>query len=119
MPSRQSRYRNATPFVAANGQAPMFRGLRPRPIGQAAAVLEHTILQDDRPDLLAQHYYVDSRKWWRLLDANPDVVFAADLTHRVDLSQARDLRELEEMKQREFLGATILIPRAVEPGTSR
>ena len=54
--------------------------------------------EGDRLDLLALYFYVDSRKWWRILDANPEIVFGADLT-------------LED-----YIGETILIPRATEPG---
>jgi len=44
--------------------------------------------------LLARHYYNDDRLWWRILDANPDILHAGDLCVA------------------ERLGETILIPRA-------
>lgn len=98
MPINASRYQNAVGFPSTNSQAPEFRGIRARRIGPAEAVLEYLVKADDRLDLLALYFYKDSRKWWRILDANPDIVFAGDLT----LDTA--------------VGDTILIPRAQEPG---
>ena len=100
MAANKSRYREALPFAAANASQTAFRGMRPRHIGNATGVLEYTIKEGDRLDLLAQYFYVDSRKWWRILDANPDILFGADLM----LDDA--------------VGETILIPRAGEPGAS-
>lgn len=119
MSAKGSRYKNAVVFSGTNSQAPIFKGFRPRSIGPATGVLEYIVKEDDRLDLMALYFYVESRKWWRVLDANPEIVFGADLTHRIDLSQSSDLKELEEMKKREFIGETILIPRALEPGDGR
>lgn len=101
MATKGSRYRNARVFAAADDQRPVFPGLRSRPIGPAIGVLEYLVKEDDRLDLLALYFYNDSRKWWRILDANPEIVFGADLTLA------------------ENTGTTILIPRAVEPGARR
>lgn len=100
MAARKSRYENPVGFTAAAGVEPHFRGGRPRRIGSANGVLEYTIQAGDRLDLLALYFYVDSRKWWRILDANPEITFGADLS-------------LED-----WVGETILIPRAVEPGAA-
>lgn len=77
---------------------PLFKGVRPRKIGQATGVLEYVVKDGDRLDLLALYFYNDSHKWWRLLDANPEIIFAADLTLN------------------EYVGETILIPKVTEPG---
>lgn len=92
--AKTSRYQN-TPFFSAPSP---FEGLRARAIGPAEGVIEHTVSQSDRLDALAHYYYVDSRKWWRILDANPDIIFAGDLS-------------LEA-----YVGETIVIPRAAESG---
>lgn len=84
-----SRYENTRRFTGT-----AFTGVRPREIEPAAGVLEHRVLAGQRLDLLALHYYNDDRRWWRILDANPDLLHAGDLT----------LDRLE--------GETILIPRA-------
>ncbi|TKB25862.1 hypothetical protein FCL47_12255 [Desulfopila sp. IMCC35006] len=101
MATKSSRYQNVRPFTGQDDKAPLFKGGRARDIGPAAGVLEYTVKADDRLDLLALYFYVDSRMWWRILDANPEIVFGPDLS-------------LEES-----IGATILIPRATEPGAGR
>lgn len=101
MAKKRSRYQDVKPFLGQAGKAPLFKGGRAREIGQATGVLEYTVKADDRLDLLALYFYVDSRKWWRILDANPEILFGPDLS-------------LDE-----YIGATILIPRATEPGTGR
>jgi|APLak6261664116_1056043.scaffolds.fasta_scaffold86264_2 hypothetical protein len=71
----KSRYQPPSPFQAdATGKA--FPGIRPRDIGPATGVLEHTVQTDNRLDLLARHYYNNDRAWWRIVDANPDILFA-------------------------------------------
>lgn len=71
-----SRYESAQRFE--RGPLPVL--LRSRSIGAATGVLEHTIQVGDRLDLLARRYYNDDRMWWRILDANPDILCAADLS---------------------------------------
>ena len=99
--AKGSRYQNAPLFAGLNGQLPEFRGVRARNIGPATGVLEYIVKENDRLDLLALNFYVDSRKWWRILDANPEIVFGADLTLA------------------EYVGESILIPRVTEPGAGR
>ena len=101
MSVKGSRYQNAIAFSASKGQSLKFRGFRPRKITPATGVLEYTIKEGDRLDLLALYFYNDSRKWWRMLDANPDIIFGNDLTLK------------------ENIGETILIPRAMESGDGR
>lgn len=93
---KNSRYFKARAYQDTGALAP-FAGVRPREIGPAAGVIEHTIGPGDRFELLAQRYYNDTRMWWRILDANPNVLYAADLF------------------KPENQGAVILVPRAVEP----
>ena len=101
MPAKGSRYHNAVAFSASKGQPLIFRGFRPRKITQATGVLEYTIKDGDRLDLLSLYFYNDSSKWWRILDANPDIIFGNDLTLK------------------ENIGETILIPRVIESGDGR
>lgn len=98
MIAKGSRYENSRGFVRVKGQEPVFSGVRPRKIVSAAGVLEYTIKQGDRLDLLSLHFYNNTRRWWRILDANPQLIFAADLM-------------LDES-----IGETILIPRSTESG---
>lgn len=86
----KSRYQKPR-FYSAESE---FSGVKPREIGEAAGVVEHTVKSGDRLDILARNYYNDDRLWWRILDANPDILHADDL-----LVSARE-------------GEIILIPKA-------
>ncbi len=101
MIGKGSRYEGARGFAAESGKKPVFAGIRPRKISSAAGVLEYTVKQGDRLDLLSLHFYNNTRRWWRILDANPQVIFAADLM-------------LDE-----YIGETILIPRSRESGSGK
>ncbi|GAB4191943.1 MAG: hypothetical protein Tsb002_21230 [Wenzhouxiangellaceae bacterium] len=96
MISKQSRYRNLPRFSPAGDERPTFPGLRARRIGTATPVIEHEIAAGDRLDHLAQRYYNDDRMWWRIVDANPQYLFAGNVW-------ADDLA-----------GEVLLIPRAQE-----
>ena len=96
MAGNKSRYQVNVPFYSSDGGEAVFKGYRQRAISAATGIIEYTIKENDRLDLLAHHFYVDSRKWWRILDANPQVICGADLS----LS--------------EYIGETIVIPQASE-----
>jgi hypothetical protein len=82
MIKKGSRYEKAVLFKPGeDGRAP-FRGIRARAIGAARPVLEHHLRVGERPDLLSAHYYNEPQLWWRILDANPDVLYAGDLAGR-------------------------------------
>ena len=101
MIGKGSRYEGAKDFTAENGKEPVFGGIRSRNITLAAGVLEYTVKEGDRLDLLSLHFYNNTRRWWRILDANPQINFGADLM-------------LEH-----YIGETILIPRSREVGGGR
>ncbi len=94
---KDSRYKNNQTFTPAEDGSQEFAGMRPRTIGPATGVVEHRVKAGDRLDLLARHYYNDDRLWWRIVDANPEVLYGGDLV-------------VPEME-----GQAILIPRAREP----
>jgi len=77
--SRRSRYKDSKYFEAEAGQANPFPGIRPREIGPASGILEYNLKAWDRIDLLSFNYYNDADLWWRILDANPEVLCAVDL----------------------------------------
>jgi hypothetical protein len=93
-----SRYESITLFQPGDDGIAAFRGIRARPISAARPVLEHYLRVGERHDLLSAHYYNDPRLWWRILDANPDVLCAADLGERDPADP-------------------LLVPSAREPGT--
>jgi nucleoid-associated protein YgaU len=76
---KKSRYKDAGVFEPLTDGTEVFAGLRPRAIGEAVGVVEHEVRATDRLDRLARHYYNDDRLWWRIVDANPQFVFGADL----------------------------------------
>jgi len=94
--TKNSRYRQSKPFTPGPGGEEAFPGYRPRGIVDTPGVIEHVLQEGDRLDLLARHYYNNDRLWHRIVDANPQVLFAQDLT-------------AESAK-----GRVILIPRAKE-----
>ena len=74
-----SRYATSQLFNGNENGDRIFRGIRSRKITLAEGVIEHVLAKDERLDLLALQYYNDSSLWWRIVDANPDIVFAGDL----------------------------------------
>jgi hypothetical protein len=76
---KDSRYKDARPFYQNTDAEENFSGVRERVIGPTKGVIEHRIALGDRLDLLARHYYNNDRLWWRIIDANPQIMFASDL----------------------------------------
>ncbi|MDR2208469.1 MAG: hypothetical protein LBE22_05800 [Azoarcus sp.] len=103
--SRRSRYKDSTYFTAEPGFAASFPGIRPRNIGQATGIVEYPLKQWDRLDKLSFHYYSDVDLWWRILDANPEVLCGIDLFIEP---------EAQEENRQESAGKTLLIPGASE-----
>lgn len=77
--SRVSRYRGLPDVVTtdARGRAVRSRGLRLLPAVEG--VLAHTVEEGDRLDHLADRYYGQPRSWWRIADANPELLSPDDL----------------------------------------
>ena len=112
MIGKNSRYKDSLRFEGEG-----YRGLRAREPGKATGVVEHQLREGDRLDLLARHYYNDSRLWWRILDANPELGFGGDLT----LDQTAWQQALEtdpatapQKITSKLVGKIILIPGARE-----
>jgi nucleoid-associated protein YgaU len=74
-----SRYETARAFAKAADGSEVFPGVRPREAVTLAGAVEHVVKVGDRLDLLARHYYNDDRLWWRIVDANPEILFAGDM----------------------------------------
>jgi hypothetical protein len=75
MRRKGSRYENTKPFGEAKG----FNGYRERNLTSPPGVVEHTVLHTDRLDHLANDYYKNDRRWWRVMDANPDFLYGFEL----------------------------------------
>jgi len=93
MIAKNSRYARARRFVYETDENIMFLGVRPRLIATPDGILEHAVKQGERLDLLALYYYNNAHMWWRIVDANPDILFGGELA----LDQ--------------HIGSVILIPR--------
>jgi len=76
---KKSRYKNTSLFQPSADGSDVFPGLREREIGAATGMIEHEIQAGNRLDQLARHYYNDDRLWWRIVDANPDILFAGNM----------------------------------------
>lgn len=76
---KKSRYKNAVSFSTLSDGSEVFPGFRARSIGVTNGVIEHEVQVGDRLDHLARHYYNDDRFWWRIVDANPQFTFAANM----------------------------------------
>lgn len=70
-----SRYENTRAF--SDGKK--FSGYRERKLTLPAGVVEHSVLQTDRLDHLANDYYKSDRRWWRILDANSEFIYGFDM----------------------------------------
>lgn len=116
-----SRYADARLFETDARSGERFAGVRPRTIGPAPGVIEHTVRAGDRLDLLARNYYNDARLWWRIVDANPEYFYGADLLReRAVVLEAGELSEERTpvpdalIVRPDMVGRVILIPRARE-----
>lgn len=118
-----SRYEKARSFRPAEGETEAFPGVRPREIGPATGVIEHTVRSGDRLDLLARHYYNDGRLWWRILDANSEIPYGGDAVLETAKSgpggseaegDTADTGTVQELEPESMVGRTIVIPRARE-----
>jgi len=115
-----SRYKTTPLFQPSDTAAGAFSGLRPRPIGPATGVIEHVLRAGERLDQLARHYYNDDRLWWRILDANPQIVFGGAMMPVQD-RRAREAAEndgadaaAQDQTGDSLVGQIILIPRSQE-----
>lgn len=77
----RKRYSSTPAFAWPEGVIPPFRGLMPRRVRAMTAYVEHELKVGDRLDSLALAYYGDARLWWAIAQANPSVIFPADLVH--------------------------------------
>jgi len=69
--SKESRYRNIKNIVAVDARGRSLESRRIRLLPETSAEFRHTVEEGDRLDHLAFKYYGESRKWWRICDANP------------------------------------------------
>ena len=79
---KQSRYKNVLKFVFDTEKDNAFNGYRTRDFISPVGVIEHTVKQGDRLDLLALYYYNNDRMWWRIVDANPQFIYSGNMINK-------------------------------------
>ncbi len=77
MRRKGSRYENSKAFSQDKG----FAGFRARQLSTATGIVEYTVLQNDRLDTLANNYYQNDQRWWRIMDANNSFLYGFELTN--------------------------------------
>lgn len=70
-----SRYEKTRTFSNDKG----FAGTRARKLTIPEGIVEYTLSDSDRLDQLANNYYKNDRRWWRILDANTDFLYGFEL----------------------------------------
>ena len=70
--SRISRYRKLPDIVTTDSHGRTLPSKTLRLLPQVAGTFRHTVEDVDRLDHLAYKYYQQPRKWWRIVDANPE-----------------------------------------------
>ena len=78
----ERRYSTTDVWTAQDGDPRPFRGLKPREVTTLLGYVEHELAPGDRLEMLAQDYLGDPRLWWAIAQANPQVIFPADLIYR-------------------------------------
>ncbi len=73
--SKISRYKNLEEIVTVDPDGKMAESKALRLFPEVDGVFFHTVEEVDRLDHLAFKYYKQSRKWWRICDANPEMIF--------------------------------------------
>ncbi len=89
----------------------------PRIVPTPEGVVEHVVREGDRLDALAHDYYNDSRLWYHILDANPQVECGTDLTdpdvYASNAAEDEAVPEAHRLRLRpNLVGSTIVIPSA-------
>jgi hypothetical protein len=69
-----SRYRKLPDEVTVDSQGRRLTSKSFRIPPRVTGIFQHTIEDSDRLDNLAAKYYKQPRKWWRICDANPELM---------------------------------------------
>ena len=108
---KDSRYKNTAAFSNDKG----FSGYRERKLTSPQGLVEHTVLHTDRLDHMANDYYKNDRRWWRILDANTDLLYGFDLLGS-DFKYEAGTAEEDKFHKEDIYGEVIAIPAAREAG---
>lgn len=109
MKLKGSRYENSSPFSRDKN----FSGYRERKLSTPPGLVEHTLKHSDRLDHLANDYYKQDRRWWRILDANPEYLYGFDLLGS-DFIYDPGFPDEDKPTDRDIYGDVIAVPAARE-----
>lgn len=112
--TKGSRYLSSARFAPAEDGTPPFKGVRPRSIGPATGVVEHPLQPGERLESLAGHFYNDPRLWWRVVDANVDVLCAAEVEHLGLVPLPGTPAAVVDPGRASEFGEVLLVPKARE-----
>lgn len=68
-----SRYKKVQEYSAIDSKGNYNRVKKLRIIGDVRGILQHMVAESDRLDLISHLYYGDSKLFWLICDANPDM----------------------------------------------
>lgn len=72
--SKISRYRKLQDLVTTDDKGRNLESKTLRLLPEVSGTFVHTVEQSDRLDHLSFKYYKQPRKWWRICDANPELM---------------------------------------------
>jgi hypothetical protein len=87
--SRISRYRDAPDVFATDAAGRVVVSKQLRLLPAVSGRFEHVVEEGARLDDLANRYYRQPRKWWRICDANPEFISPFELLGRGPLATTR------------------------------
>jgi hypothetical protein len=76
---KNSRYRKQPFAVTIDAKGRRLKSVTLRAAPETSGTFLHTIEEGDRLDHLAYKYYKAPKKWWRIIDANPEFSSPLDL----------------------------------------
>jgi hypothetical protein len=69
-----SRYRDVPDVAVPDARGRIVSAKDSRPLPTVTGTFRHTVTSSDRLDQLANQYYGQSLRYWRICDANPDLL---------------------------------------------
>ncbi len=76
---KNSRYKKEPAEVTLDVRGRRLKSVRLRIASETEGTFLHTIAKGDRFDHLGYKYYQSPKKWWQIVDANPDFLSPRDL----------------------------------------
>lgn len=73
MIDKSSRYAGTGTYAAVDASEESIEGLELRSIPQVHGVFFHTVREGERLDHLAQRYFRDPRRFWKICDASDEL----------------------------------------------